>query len=279
MKLNPKIAKNLKITGFKLKKASPTILTIISVGGVVATAILSAKAAPKAVKLVEEGKKKEDLTDISKVELVAVNIKYGWKPFIPAIATAAGTIVCILGSNILNKKQQAALTSAYIMLENQYRDYRNKVIELHGEEEDKKIMSSIIKSTNEPISDYDETVTFAFYPLDRYFESTMANVSFAMQRANYYMLADGFVTLGQLMTFLGLEDEIEPEHYNVGWSDIWFLEGFGLPPVIEYRFIDKKNDDGMVIRHLDLWIDATYEALKEFDIVNCCDSTYENLVD
>lgn len=245
----------------KLKKSAPTILTIISVGGVIATAILSARAAPKAVKLVEEGKKKEDLTNASKTEIIAVDIKYGWKPFIPAIATATATIMCILGSNVLNKRQQAALTSAYMILQSQYRNYRKKVIELHGEEEDKKIINDIIKSSNEPISDRDEIMTFSFYPLDKYFESTMANVSFAMQQANYYMLSDGYVTLAQLLKFLGLENEVVEAYELVGWSDIDFLENYGLAPVIEYRFVDYEDEDGLAIRELELWCEASFEAV------------------
>ena len=241
MKLSPKMAKSLKMTGLKLKKASPTILTIISVGGVVATAVLSAKAAPKAVKLVEDGKRKEDMTDISKLELVAINIKYGWKPFIPVIATAAGTIACILGSNILNKKQQAALTSAYMMLESQYRDYRNKVIERHGEEEDKAIISEIFKSSIEPLSEHDETQTFWLPYIDEYFESTTANVAFAIQQLNYYMMMDGYCSLAQFLKFLGLEGKVSPGDENIGWSGDYIMLYFGLYPMLEYRFHDRDN--------------------------------------
>lgn len=262
MKLSPKMAKSLKMTGLKLKKASPTILTIVSIGGVVATAVLSAKAAPKAVKLVEDGKQKEDMTDISKLELVAINIKYGWKPFIPVIATAAGTIACILGSNILNKKQQAALTSAYMMLESQYRDYRNKVIERHGEEEDKAIINDILKSSNKPISKCDEIMTFAYEGLDEYFESTMANVSFALQQVNYYMLADGFVTLAQFYDFLGLDDLANLEdNASIGWSCNDLQWNYGIAPLLEYRFHDKEDLNGIIIREIELFCPPSAEAI------------------
>ena len=262
MKLSPKMAKSLKMTGLKLKKASPTILTVISVGGVVATAVLSAKAAPKAVKLVEDGKQKEDMTDISKLELVAINIKYGWKPFIPVIATAAGTIACILGSNILNKKQQAALTSAYMMLESQYREYRKKVIEFHGEEEDAKIINDIIKSSIKPISEDDEVITFAYEMLDDYFESTTANVAFAIQQVNYYMLADGYVTLSQFYKFLGLNElaNIE-ENQEIGWSCNDLQWNYGVCPLLEYRFHDKQDLNGMKIREIELFAPPTWEAI------------------
>lgn len=261
-KISPKVTKSLKKTGIKLRKSSPTILTVVAAVGVVATGVLSAKAAPKAIKLIEEGKKKEDMTDISKVEVIAIDIKYGWKPFIPAVATGISTIACIFGANILNKKQQAALTSAYMMLESQYRDYRKKVIEFHGEEDDKKILTSITKSSIEPLSDYDEVLTFSLPYLDEYFESTTANVAFAMQQLNYFMMADGYVTLEQLFKFLGLEDECPQGADTVGWSGDNLVLYWGLAPVLEYRFHDRDDiEKDMIIREIELWCDPTFDAI------------------
>lgn len=247
MRLNPKIAKGLKKTGFKLKKSSPTILTVISVGGVVATAVLSAKAAPKAVKLVEEGKKKEDMTDATKLEVIAVNIKYGWKPFIPAVATAAGTIACVLGSNILNKKQQAALTSAYMMLESQYRDYRKKVVERHGEEEDKQIIDSIIKDkliqvNGESFDLNDEKLTFYEFHRDHYFEITMADFLYAVEAINRDLQFHDYVCLNEFYHYLGLDPIAEG--WILGWSREFLECNIGVIPWLDIEWCKKTiNDD------------------------------------
>lgn len=145
MKLNKKTTKAINKLAFKVKQNSPTILTCIASVGVIAVAVLSAKAAPKAVKIVEEEKQKRGIECSSTKESIAYNIKFGWKPYIPVVVTAASTIVCIFSANSLSKKQQAALTSAYMMLESSYKEYRNKVKDIYGEEADKEIINAIVK--------------------------------------------------------------------------------------------------------------------------------------
>ena len=266
LKINPKITSSFRRAGFKLKKSSPTILTVVAAVGVIATGYFSAKAAPKALELIEKGRKNEDMTDNSKAELIAVNIKYGWKPFVPAVIIGASTITCIFGANILNKHQQAAITSAYMMLESQFKEYRNKVIELHGEEEDKKIIESIVQSSIEPLSEYDEVLTFSMPYLDSYFESSTARVAFAMQQMNYYMMADGCVCLNQLFDFLGLEDHYQDDGDYIGWSGDDIMINWGLPPVLEYRFHDRDDlEEGMVIREIEFWCDPTFEAIDRVE--------------
>ena len=44
------------------------------------------------------------------------------------------SIVCIFGANVLNKKWQASIASAYALLDSLYKDYKNKVKELYGDD-------------------------------------------------------------------------------------------------------------------------------------------------
>lgn len=112
-----------------MKKATPTILTCIGAIGVVATAVLTAKATPKALELVKVDSRKihdGDPNAATKMEAV----KSCWKCYIPAAITGAATITCIFGANILNRRQQAALTSAYALISRSYDDYKRKVKEV-----------------------------------------------------------------------------------------------------------------------------------------------------
>ena len=123
-----------------LRKSSPTILTIVGIGGVAATAILSAKATIKAVDILEEVKqgKDEELTTMEKVKAVG-------PVYIPAIAVGIATAACIAGSNVLNKKQQASLMGSYILLEQTFKEYKDKVIDIHGKEGHEEVVSEIAK--------------------------------------------------------------------------------------------------------------------------------------
>ena len=85
--------------------------------GVVATSILTAKAAVKASKIIEkaEQEKGEKLTVRESIETV-------WIMFVPPVVAGASTIACILGANILNKRKQASIVSEYALIENYYRE-------------------------------------------------------------------------------------------------------------------------------------------------------------
>ena len=115
-----------------------TLLTCIGAIGVIGTSVMSVKATPKAVKLLEESEKEkgEKLTKIEVVKTVA-------PAYIPAAILGISTIACIFGANILSKNNQAALASAYAILDRSYKEYRNKVSKLYGEEAEDRVKNEI----------------------------------------------------------------------------------------------------------------------------------------
>lgn len=127
-----------------------TLLTCIGAIGVVATSIMAVKATPKATKLLEasEQEKGEKLT---KMEMV----KIAGPAYIPAAVVGASTIACIFGANILTKHSQASLASAYALLDRSYKEYRNKVNALYGEEADDKVRTEV---ANDYYEEYDEPI-------------------------------------------------------------------------------------------------------------------------
>ena len=50
-----------------------------------------------------------------------------------------------MGANALNRRQQAALTSAYVLVQSSYKEYKGKLKELYGEEAHNAIIDSIAK--------------------------------------------------------------------------------------------------------------------------------------
>lgn len=151
-----------------------TILTVLGAIGVVGTAIAAAKAAPKVIYLLEtaEEEKGEELTLMEKVVVATPSC-------IPAVALGAATIGCILGANILNKRNQAALTSAYMLLDRSYEEYKRKADELYGDNATQIISEAIAKEHEERDSDLpdeDETCLFWDYTTCRYFRDKLKNV-------------------------------------------------------------------------------------------------------
>ena len=110
-----------------IKKNAPTILTCIGAAGVIVTTVMAVKETPKALSLLEdaEEEKGEELTKWEKVKIAG-------PVYIPSIITGAATIACIFGSNVISKRQQATLTTAYALLDNSYKEYKKKVDEVYG---------------------------------------------------------------------------------------------------------------------------------------------------
>ena len=214
-----------------LKRNASTILTCVGGAGVVVTSVMAVKATPKALVLLGKAmeEKGEELTVLEKVKVAA-------PVYIPSAIVGASTIACVFGANVLNKRQQAALMSAYALLDNSYKEYRNKVEELYGEEADSQIKKEIAKDRFEEDDrpfDSDNRLFFDFYSL-RYFESTMENVLKAEYELNRHLIKYGFVSLGEFYELLGISTT--PANYNVGWS----IEAGGM--FYGYSWIDFEHD-------------------------------------
>lgn len=125
-----------------VKKAAPTILTVVSAAGVVATAALAVRATPKALKCIEAAKavkKAENGGNLTRMETIGAC----WQCYVPAAATGIAVIGCIFGANALNRRQQAALVSAYALVSRSYNDCQRKVKELHGIDAHRGIMEAL----------------------------------------------------------------------------------------------------------------------------------------
>lgn len=219
------------------------MLSCLASAGVIGTAILSAKATPRAEALVyADSLQKHDGNPYAYTKKEAFAV--AWKCYIPTAIVGASTIACIIGANALNRHQQAALISAYALVQNSYKDYKSKLKELYGEETHQAVMNSIIK---ERVDDVTISATGAFYcsSLDfgkesepdvvhtfydniseRYFETTTAKVIEAEYHLNRNFVLGGEVSLNEFYEFLGLEKTDFGETF--GWTtingDIYWLD-------------------------------------------------------
>ena len=196
-----------------VKRNASTILTCAGGAGVIATSIMAVKATPKALYLLEVAReeKGEDLTKFESVQVAG-------PVYIPAILTGAATIACIFGANALNKRQQAALMSAYALLDNSYKEYKKKVIDLYGEQVDEKIRGEISKGRYDrtDITVQDDQQLFYDEFSGRYFESTIANVIKAEYKLNKKITMWGRAYLNEFYEFLGIPTTDYGDY--LGWS-------------------------------------------------------------
>lgn len=199
-----------------LKKNTSTILTCAGAAGVIATTVMAVQATPKALTLIkeEEAIKGGDLTKLEKVKVAGPT-------YIPAAITGVATIACIFGANVLNKRYQASLISAYALLDTSFKDYKRKLKELYGQETHNNIIDSLTIEKAENVN-----VTGAYFSMDcdlsiedndgseklfydefsnRYFEATIEQVISAEYHLNRNYTLRGYSVLNELYEFLGLE--------------------------------------------------------------------------
>lgn len=195
-----------------------TILTYVGSAGVIVTTVLAVKATPKAVRLIDhaEEEKGEKLTKLETVRIAG-------PAYIPTIMTGVTTIACIFGANVLNKRQQAALMSAYAFLDNSYKEYKNKVQELYGEDANTLIRESIAKDKYEE-GNKPEDGKELFYDefSGRYFHANKNVVTNAEFQLNRDLQRHGGVYLNEYFEVLGLPETDYGDY--LGWSTYYISE-------------------------------------------------------
>lgn len=190
-----------------------TILTVAGGAGVVATSVMAVRATPKALTLLKEAKqeKGEDLTKLESVRIAG-------PAYIPSILVGASTIACIFGANMLNQRKQAALMSAYALLDSSYKEYKDKIEEVYGEGANAHIREEIAKNKyeNSDITvDGDKQLFYDEFS-GRYFESTMADVLRAEYAINKQIAEWGSAYLNDFYEMLDIPTTDYGDH--MGWS-------------------------------------------------------------
>ena len=210
-----------------IRRHGATILTAMGGVGVIATTVSAVKATPKAMEIIKQAEKEKG-EELSKWETVLVT----GKTYAPTVLLGAGTLVCIFGANMLNKKQQAAIMSAYTLIDRSYHDYRRKLQELYGKEAHDRIVHELaIEEAREVgitaeclgsgtcLTDEDacgEPVLFYDVWSKRYFEATIEQVITAEYHINRNLVLRGYVILNELYEFIGLDTT--DYGFEVGWT-------------------------------------------------------------
>ena len=156
------VSYNAHRIGFKIKKASPEIMVVAGVVGVVTSTVMACKATTKVNDILEETRKQVDdvhnvldsdvvsedeyTNDDAKKDLAIIYTQTGVKLiklYAPSVLVGALSITGILASHKILKKRNVALTAAYATIDRSFKEYRGRVVERFGKELDRELRYNI----------------------------------------------------------------------------------------------------------------------------------------
>jgi len=238
---------SIKILGEILRKNSPTILTSLSVAGLLTTVILAVKVTPEAVdKIKADSRKNHDGDPYAYTKKEA--IVSAWQYYVPAVAMGTFTTSCIVMSNSINLRRNAALASMYSLTETTLKEYQAKVVETIGQKKEKAITDAIAedKVKNNPVG-AELIITgkgnhLCFDILSgRYFESDIEKIRKLQNDINHKLISEMWVSLNDVYSKMGLP--------NIAIGDDM---GWNVDKMMEFVFTSALTESGepcIVIDH------------------------------
>ena len=230
----------------QVQKHSPEILMGVGVVGVVTSTVMACKATMKLNDILEESKETRDKIkevennpkyedkysqEDAKKDLTINYVQTGMKVaklYAPAVLLGGASLGCLLASNDILRKRNAALSAAYMTVDKSFKEYRNRVTERFGEEVEKEIRYGIkaeqIETTVVDEDGNETTVTETIKTMDpnlysdyaRFFDEASPywqndpeyNLMFLkaqQQYANDLLRAKGRLFLNDVYDMLGIE--------------------------------------------------------------------------
>lgn len=226
---NQAISKFARDVRLSFSRHSPEILMGIGITGMITSTVFAVKATPKALLLMEEKKEELEVDTITPVEVV----KATWKCYVPAVITGGVSVACLIGSNSVNAKRNAALATAYKLSETAFAEYREKVVETIGEKKEKVVKDKISeeKIKDNPVSKTEVIITgkgqtLFFEPLSsRYFYSNLDLIQRAVNKLNRDIITSAFddgVSVNDFYQEIGLPTTATGD--NLGWKIDYIID-------------------------------------------------------
>ena len=254
--MKEKLMKTYKKVELKAIKHSPEILAGVGVVGVVGSLVMACKATTKLSDILEESKEQLDKIkevaadpayeekysqDDAKKDTTITYVQTAMKVtklYAPSVILCASSLGCLLASNNILKKRNAALSAAYMTVDKSFKEYRKRVADRFGEEVEKEIRYNIkaeeITKVDEDGNEVTETVKImdgtddpnSYSDYARFFDESCAawqndaeyNLTFLkaqQQYANDLLKARGRLFLNEVYRMLGIDETKAGQ--VVGW--------------------------------------------------------------
>ena len=254
--MKEKLMKTYKKVELKAIKHSPEILAGVGVVGVIASLVMACKATTKLSDVLDESKEQLDKIkevaadpayeekysqDDAKKDTTITYVQTAMKVtklYAPSVILCASSLGCLLASNNILKKRNAALSAAYMTVDKSFKEYRKRVADRFGEEVEKEIRYNIkakeVATVDENGNEVTETVkvmdgtddpnTYSDYA--RFFDESCAawqndaeyNLTFLkaqQQYANDLLKSRGRLFLNEVYRMLGIDETKAGQ--VVGW--------------------------------------------------------------
>lgn len=235
------------------------IFTGLSIGGTVATCVLSVKAGAKSARRIDE-KERELGRHLTRAE----KRKLCWKDMVLPVGSCVLASVSSLGTDVIATRDIARSNALFIASEKAYEKLSEKTKEVLGEKKAKQVKDEMVKEeiiekqiplTQVSFDDAPRTGTGTLYPfLDGYsglrFWSTVDYIDCCVLKLNNYMRdlaprGDEYdyedkivgVPYREWLGYLGFKDNVikTPERKNKGWNKGFHKDGSDDDPIEYYR--------------------------------------------
>lgn len=231
-------------------KKGPGIMIFLGSIGMVASVVSAVKETPKAMKLLEARKEHEG-RELTRIETVDTT----WKTYLPTgllMIASLGSIYC--GSHELIKRG-TVLSAAYLLADNQFSEYREKVKEVVGPKKEQAIRDEIAKDRIESapvqtreviITSKGDTLCYDTYS-GRYFKADIDELKRIQVDLGNRLLTETYITINDYFDCIGLE----PLKYGeeMGWQ---------VGDRIEFDFSSQLATDGTPCLVVDYKISPLY---------------------
>lgn len=201
----------------KIKKQinanSPELLVGMSIAGMAAAMISAVRATPKALELIEEN---GAVTPKEK-------FKATWKIYLAPTLMFGLSAAAMVGSNSISSKRKATLATACSISEMALREYKNKVVEVIGEEKEKEIRDAVAKEKIDKKPLGNDTViigsgeALCFEPTSgRYFKADAATIKRVGNELNHQILHEMNCSFNEWCDALGIPTVRMGD--DIGWN-------------------------------------------------------------
>lgn len=255
---------NLKNVGQKimstLNRNSPTILTGLSVAGLITTTVMAIRATPKALEILDqESVMREDhygkVIPLTKMDI----LKLTWKCYLPTGLMGLATIGCMIGATSINEKRNAALSGLYALTETTLKEYQAKVVETIGENKERKIKEDVAgdRIKNNPVNKNQVIITEKGNTLcydsisGRYFKSDIEKLRKIENEINKNLISDMWISLNEVYDKIGLNQ------VSIG-NDI----GWNVDSLLDFHFSSKLTEEGEPCIVLDYSVEPRFDFRK-----------------
>lgn len=283
-------------TKFKIGKHSPEILMVCGAVGAVTSAVMACKATLKVNDIlaahqssvatihdVQDGKAAikegaEYTEEDAKKDLTTVYVQTGVKLvklYAPAVILGTLSLGCMVGSNHILQKRNAALTAAYVTLDKAFNEYKGRVSERFGERVQHEIEHGVkaveVESrvvnedgTEEVVKSYIDETDGVHSPYDLIFDEMIDRweadahynkmvLTQIESQANNVLRNRGYLFLNEVYHMIGRyssgESIYTPQGQIVGW--LYDPNNESLQNCVKFG-LDKMQGDRSVVLHFNI---------------------------